>query len=156
MAWNKNESLENIRYQLQRKQPLETAILGYKNLNNPETNFETYKNFYNFVYKTELNNVNIINVLKNFKSYENFITNKSFFQKFFIKKAFYPTLSNQIKKKSTKKYTTYSAHGHYQTNSILFAILNYIAILPVFILMIIIGGISNILVGIASMLRKDT
>lgn len=50
-----------------------------------------------------------------------------------------------------KKYTTYSAHGHYGTNNPVFAILNYLAMLPAYILGMAITGVAGILVLIGKL-----
>jgi len=105
-----------------------------------------------FVYKTDIDNEGILKKAKKYPDYETYISDKSSFAKFFIERG--PRLDTP-KKKRIKKYTTYSAHGHFQTNNPISAFLNFIAMLPAYILMMTIAGIAKIFVSFFDLFKSN-
>ena len=148
-----NKCLDDLRYAYKHKVPLESVLNSYRGHANPQyISEETYKNFCLFIYEIDLDNEGILKNLEKYPNYETFIKNKSNFIKFFIKRAPQVDLPP---KKMVKKYTTHSAHGHFQTNNPIFAFLNYIAMLPVYILIMTVGGISKIFVSFFDLFKSD-
>jgi len=137
-----NKCLDDLRYSYKYKVPLEKALNSYSfyTENNKQISKETFKSFCLFVYKTELNNEEILKKLKKYSDYQSFINNQSSFKKFFIERA--PVI--KVPKKKIKKYATYSAHGHFQTNNPVSFFLNHIAMFPVYLLIRIFASIGKI------------
>jgi len=148
-----NKCLDDLRYAYKYKVPLEKVLDSYNFYADPQhISKETYKNFCLFVYKTDIDNEGILKKLKKYPDYETYISGKSSFAKFFIERA--PQIDAH-NKKQVKKYTTYSAHGHFQTNNPISAFLNYIAMLPAYILMMAFGGIAKIFVSFFDLFKSD-
>ncbi|MBU1176953.1 MAG: hypothetical protein ABIG88_02120 [Patescibacteria group bacterium] len=110
-----NKCLDDLRYSYKYKVPLKKALNSYSfyTENNKQISEKTFKSFCLFIYKTELNNKEILKKIKKYSNYKFFINNQSNFKKFFIER----TPAIKVPKKKIKKYTTYSAHGHFQTNN---------------------------------------
>lgn len=146
-----NKCLEDLRYGYEHKITFESALKCYGGYADPQyISKETFKNFCKFIHKTNLDNEEILKNLDKYKTYENFINNKSGITKFIIKK--HP--KSEPPKTKVKKYTTYSAHGHYSTSNPS-AILNYIAMLPAYILMMILAGIGIIFASFFNLFKSN-
>ncbi|MCK4554713.1 hypothetical protein KAU19_07200 [Candidatus Parcubacteria bacterium] len=141
MSKNINKCLDDLRYAYKYKVPLGKVFNSYGTYADPQQiSKETFKNFCLFVYKTELDNDEILKNLEKYSDYVTFINNQGNFKKFFIER----TPIKKVPKKKIKKYTTYSAHGHFQTNNPISVFLNYIAILPAYLLTMILACIGKI------------
>ena len=147
-----NRCLNDIRYSYKHKRSLEKVQNSLiNNIPNYNISDHTYENLCLFVYKTDINNEDILKNLKKYSNYEAFINNQSKFKRFCIERVPLP----QERKEKRKKYTTYSAHGHFQTNNPISVALNYIAMLPAGILLMIIVGIAELFESIANIFESD-
>ncbi|HAM88186.1 MAG: hypothetical protein US83_C0010G0004 [Candidatus Falkowbacteria bacterium GW2011_GWC2_38_22] len=148
-----NQCIDYLRSINKYNLPLEKALNSYGiSKDTRYVSEDTYKNFCLFVYKTNIDNDKIIKNYKKYSNFENYINNKSDLTKFFIERE---PQNDSPKKKTIKKYTTYSAHGHYQTNSSISAFLNYVAMLPAFILMMIMAGIAKIFTAFIELFKSE-
>ena len=144
--------LNDLRYAYERKVPLEKLLNSYSShVEYKQISKEIYKNFCLFVYKTDLDNEKILRNLEKYSDYKTFINNQSSFSKFFIKR----TQSQRVPKKKIKKYLTYSAHGHFQTKNPVSVLLNYIAMIPAYLLIIIIAGIGEIFENFLNIFKSE-
>jgi hypothetical protein len=110
----------------------------------------------NFAYKSTLSSRDIVDSLKKYGSFEAWEKKLNIFNRFINLTS--KDKPSQKVKSSNFKYTTYSSHGHYGTNNPVFAILNYIAMLPTALLMGIMYVVSSILVNLGELFgiyKKD-
>jgi len=147
-----NKCLDDLRYAHDYKIPLEKILGSFDTYANPQfISKETFKSFCLFIYKTELNNEEVLKNMKKYSDYKSFINNQSSFKKFFIERA--PIIKTP--KRKIKKYTTYSAHGHFYTNNPISTFLNYIAMLPAYLLGMTFAGIGKIFESLFDLFRSD-
>ena len=121
-----NRCSDDLRYAYKNKVPLEKVLNSYNIYGAPiRIPKETYKNICFYVYKTNLDNEGILKKINKYPDYESFLSKQNNFTKFFIER---PPEIELPKRKQTKKYTTYTSHGHFQTNNPISALLNYFAL----------------------------
>lgn len=136
---------------------IESALNSYGGYADPNLiSKEMYKNFCKFIFNTELENEKILKYIEKYGSYKNYIDSKNSVQRFFIQRNQMGIETKKVERKiSRKKYTTYSAHGHFGTNNPLSVILNYIAMIPAYMLMLLFSGIGLLFKSLLNIFKSN-
>lgn len=149
-----SKCLSDLRYSYEYKVPLEKILDSYSTyVNTKYMAKEAFENFCLFVYKTNLNDKEILNKLEKHSNYKSYIMNQNSLSKFFVERE--PLPEKQYKPVKRKKYTTYYARGHFHTNNPVSAFISYMATLPTYILILIMSGLATVITNFINLFKTN-